>query len=155
MSDDGGSVLGWLFWGALIAGGVWWWNSGDKTPEYNTDSYVSDYSSDYEDRTIDRDEAIDSYWDDIRDNLSGAALVEACSSSGCYELDADVYSGILDTIHFSNGGYIEIGGYINESGYAYGEDSDGDEWEVHLNMDSSMVDDAIEEWADDNGYTIE
>ncbi|MEX1997243.1 MAG: hypothetical protein WEA04_01000 [Candidatus Andersenbacteria bacterium] len=151
-SDD---VWGWLFWGALIAGGIWWWNSGDTTPSYDTESYSGSYYSDEsEDLTIDRDEAIDSYWDDIRDYLTTSTTIEACSSSGCYELDADISSGILDTIYFPNGGYIEIGDYISDSGYAYGEDSDGDEWEIYYSLDSYEVDDAVEEWADDNGYTL-
>jgi len=136
----------------------WIFGSGDNSKELSSSSrhYYSGHYNDYEDKVIDRDEAIDYYWSDVRDYLSGTETIEACRISGnCYDLDADIYRGMIDTIYFYNGGYLNFDTEIDEDGYANEYDRNGDEWEFFLDMDLSLVDDAIEEWAEDNNYIIE
>lgn len=116
----------------------------------------SSYSSDSE-KSIDRQDAIDEYWDDIRQYLSGSETVEACSSEsgGCYDLDADISDGSVEQIYFTNGGYLYFSADIDSDGSASDSDQNGNNWDFTLDMDSSIVDDAVSEWADDNGYTIQ
>lgn len=106
---------------------------------------------------IEREEAIDDHWDEIRDYLSGTETIDVCSgqSGNCYSLDADIYDGQVVQIYFLNGGYLYFGADIDENGYASDFDLNGNEWDFALDMDSSAVDDAISEWADDNEYTID
>ena len=100
------------------------------------------------DRSISRDEAIDSHWDEVSEFLNGTESVEACrtSTGRCYQLDADFSSGRLETLHFLNGGFIDFGEEVSNDGTASGLDSRGDSWDFQLDMDSSLVDDAIQEW---------
>ncbi len=45
-----------------------------------------------EQRVLTRDEAIEGYWDEIKDYLDGTETIDACSeeSGNCYSLDADI-----------------------------------------------------------------
>lgn len=109
------------------------------------------------DEPITRQEAIDEHWDDIKDDLSGSATIDACSdeSGSCYSLDADIDDGSITTVHFNNGGYLNVNADIDSSGDASDTDQDGHSWTFTLDMDSSIVDDAIKEWADRQGYSVE
>jgi hypothetical protein len=104
-------------------------------------------------RTIDRDQALDEYWDDIKEYINGTETIEVYSheSGNYYDLDADISNGEVEVIHFEHGGYIYINAELNSdgSGEGYGSDS---YWDVQI--DSSLIDDAVDEWASDNGYTL-
>ncbi len=108
-------------------------------------------------KNLSRDEAIDSYWDEISDYVDGTETIEACSdeSGNCYDLDADISSGHLETLYFNNGGYLNFYTDFDSDGDAYDSDDEGRGWSFRLDMDSSMIDDAVSDWASDNGYTIE
>lgn len=107
------------------------------------------------DKKIDRDEAIDSHWDEIKENLNGSETINACYSSvHCYDLDADISGGSVESIYFPNGGYLYFDADIDENGYASDFDKEGREWDFSIDMDSSMVDEAIDAWASSNNYEI-
>ena len=110
-----------------------------------------------EQKILGRDEAINDYWDEIKDYVDGTETIDVCSleSGNCYSLDADISSGIIEEIYFSNGGYLYFSADINESGNASDIDQDGNNWDFTIDMDSSIIDDAIDEWAYDNDYIIE
>jgi hypothetical protein len=105
---------------------------------------------------ISRDDAIDEHWDDIQDNVSGTETVNACSkeSGNCYDLEADISDGHIETLHFNNGGYLGFYADIDSDGTASDSDRDGNWWDFELSMESNIIDDAIDEWANDNGYTV-
>jgi hypothetical protein len=107
--------------------------------------------------TIERDEALDEYWVEIKDYLNGTETVEACSqeSGNCYDLDADISHGEIETLFFSEGGHLNFSADLDRYGEADDTDDDGGSWDFTLDMDSGIVDDAIEEWAADNDWTIE
>lgn len=107
--------------------------------------------------SIDRQDAIDEHWDDIKDDLNGSTTVEACSSESgnCYDLDADIESGAITEIRFNNGGYLYFNADIDSDGNASDSDENGNDWDFTVDMNSSVVDDAIDEWASENGYSIE
>jgi len=107
--------------------------------------------------TISRQEAIDEHWDDIKDNLAGSEDVQACSSESgnCYTLEADISSGSIDEIHFPKGGDLEFSAEIDSDGNASDTDDKGDSWDFTLDMNSPLVDDAIEDWARSNDYKIQ
>lgn len=95
------------------------------------------------------------YWDDIKYYLDGTYTIEACSSNSgnCYDLDADISSGEIETIYFSNGGYLDIyGADVDSDGSASG-DSDDDYWD--FTVDDSDINDAVTDWADDEGVELD
>lgn len=110
-----------------------------------------------ESRTISYNEAISEYWDEIKDYVDGTETIEACSSTSgnCYDLDANISSGAVEQIYFSSGGYLYFSADIDENGNAFDYDQNGDAWDFALDMDSSIVDDAVNDWASSNIYTIE
>lgn len=114
-----------------------------------------EYLNEEEEKSIDRDTAISDHWDEISDYVNGPETIEACSGSGCYDLDADISSGDIDTVNFPNGGYLSPEESIDDSGSASFYDNQGNNWDFQVDMDSSVVDDAVQEWAADNGYEIE
>lgn len=142
-----------LIFGVIILVG-WWLLSGDSSSEYSGSSYSS-YES--EEKTMDRYDALSDNWDEISEYLDGTYTVEACSgnSGNCYSLDADISSGEIETIYFSNGGYLSVSAEVDSDGEAEGyDDSDeGDSWTFQV--DESDIDEALEEWADNNDITIE
>lgn len=149
-------VLVILLW--AIKGVYTWIFNSDSS--YSNSSYSSSYSSSYdydEENVIDVDTAIDDYWDEITDYLDGTEEIEACYDGyNCYDLEADISNGQVETLYFPNGGYVTFwGDDFNSSGYAYDTDDDNRDWEFTLDMNSSFVKNAVEEWADDNGYTLE
>lgn len=131
-------------------------DGGNKSSQIDDYQFRSD-SYNVEENTIDRYDAISDYWDEIKDYLSGTETIDACSSESgnCYSLDAEISSGQVEMIYFPNSGYLYFSADIDESGDASDFDSDGNSWDFTLDMDSSMVDDAIYDWASDNGYKIE
>lgn len=70
----------------------------------------------------------------------GTYTVEACNTrtGNCYDLDADISDGLVETIYFLSGGHLDLdGAELDEDGYGVGESYthsegyDGDEWEVN------------------------
>lgn len=63
--------------------------------------------------------------------ISGTYTVEACSqnSGNCYDLEADISSGTVETIYFPNGGHIDLSAELDENGE--GEDYvNSDNWTI-------------------------
>ena len=108
-------------------------------------------------RRIDRDEAISDHWDEIKDYVNGTESVEACSSESgnCYDLDADITDGAIVRVNFPNTGYLDFSADIDESGEASDSDKDGNNWDFTLDMNSSVIDSAVNEWADANDTTLD
>lgn len=131
-------------------------SSNSQSSIQSTNSYYGN-SGESESHTISRDEAISEYWDEIKDYVDGTETVEACSSTSgnCYDLDAEVSSGTIEQIYFTSGGYLYFSADIDENGNASDSDQNGDYWDFTLDMDSSIIDDAVEDWAGLNDYTIE
>lgn len=123
--------------------------TGQKQGEYQPTSV--------KEKTINRDTAIEQHWDEIKELVNGTENIDACSeeSNHCYSVDADIYNGIINQIYFSKGGNIDIGIEIDSNGKASGFDYEKRAWDFTVDMDSSMIDDAIQEWADNNDYKIE
>ena len=142
-------------WGTIITIIIlvvlgFWIFGGDKSSSGSSDGEY--YNSE---NTIDRYDAKSDYWDDIAEYLDGTYTIEACSddSGNCYSLDADIGSGEINTIYFSNGGNLDIyGAEVDSDGEASG-DSDEDYWTFEV--DSGDIDQAVEDWADSEGYTLE
>jgi hypothetical protein len=107
--------------------------------------------------TISRYDAISENWDEIKEYLSGTETINACSeeSGNCYDLDADIENGLINEIYFPNGGYLYFGADIDSNGEASDFDQNGDAWDFTLDMDSSLVDDAVSDWASNNNYELE
>jgi hypothetical protein len=107
--------------------------------------------------SISRDEAINDHWDEIKEHLTGSQDVDACSSENgrCYTLDADIESGEITEIHFNNGGHLSFSAEIDEDGNASDSDENGNSWDFTLDMNSSIVDAAIDQWAKEKGYEIQ
>ena len=129
----------------------------DNEKSYNDSGYRSGRQSIISEKTLSRDEAIESYWDEIKDYVNGTETIDACSyeSGNCYSLDAEISSGQVEMIYFPNGGYLYFSADIDEGGNASDFDQNGDSWDFTIDMDSSVIDDAIYDWASDNEYTIE
>ncbi len=163
-------VVGVLVLLAMLSGGT---NTVEKASEAESEAHsfavstptatpstYNNYTGEYdepEDKTIDRVDAIYDHWDEIREYVNGSETIEACSSSSgnCYDLDADISSGSIEQIDFENGGYLYFSAEIDSDGNASDTDVRGDSWDFTVDMDSSMVDDAIQEWADYEGYEID
>ncbi len=137
-------------WGAAIFGFIWIFDSDSDSSSGNSsvNPYVDDYFADYDPPDPD--------FEDYKEYID-ADSVEACSDSGCYDLDADVSDGEVDTIYFNNGGYRELDAEFDEDGYGYGTGSRGDEWEVRVSEDDieeakeRYMEDQEDEYYDDYG----
>ena len=159
MNKKGGNALVWiLVIGAVAAFFIFRNNDSGSSPT-NTfpDSRSYRNSETSENTTLSRDEAISEHWDEVKEYVDGTETVEACSSSSgnCYDLDADISSGVIEQIYFPSGGYLYFSADIDESGGASDNDQNGDGWDFTVDMSSSIVDDAVDNWANANGYTIE
>ena len=155
MNKKGGNALVWI----LVVGAIaafFLFRDGDKK-SYNDSDYRSGRQSIISEKILSRDEAIESYWDEIKDYVDGTETIDACSyeSGNCYSLDAEISSGQVEMIYFPNGGYLYFAADIDEGGNASDFDQNGDSWDFTIDMDSSVIDDAIYGWASDNEYTIE
>src|SRR5579871_2075210 len=105
--------------------------------------------TDDDQETLTRREAIDQYWDDIRDYMDGSESISACSPTGtCYDAEADISNGTVDRIVFPTGHSLMFSADIEGDGSASDSDSDGNPWSFDFDMNSSLVDDAIAPWAD-------
>ncbi len=141
--------------GLLILGGIFFGPDSHERDTYSSYdySYNQPYSSSRNERTIDHDEALDNHWDEIKEYINGSEPIEVYSheSGNYYTLDAEISNGEVESISFPNGGWIYINADLNSdgSGEGYGSDS---YWDVQI--DSSLIDDAVDEWASDNGYTL-
>jgi len=129
---------------------------GSSEKESSHRNYYPGFLED-EKRILDRDKAIDYYWDEIKEYVDGTETIDACSfeSGNCYSLDADIYNGQIETIYFPNGGYLYFSADIDKSGNAFDIDSDGNSWDFTIDMDSSIINDAIDDWAYYNDYIVE
>lgn len=75
----------------------------------------------------------DEYYEEEKERPDGTYTVEACSqnSGNCYDLDADISDGNVDTIYFPNGGYLDVDAELDEDGYGEGSSYNGDNWEIN------------------------
>ncbi len=151
-----GQIIGWIVVGFFIVIGLY--GSGNSGGSWSGADYSDSYNDSYDaQKTVDRYDALSDNWDDIKDYLDGTYTVEACSdnSGNCYTLDADISSGDIETLYFPNGGYVNIGAEVNSDGEAdgYDDSDDGDYWTFQV--DESDIDEALEEWADYEGITLE
>jgi hypothetical protein len=105
-------------------------------------------------KTISYDEEIENYWDYIKEYVDGNATIEVCSDSGCYDLEAHISNGKIDEIYFPNGGYLYFDADIDYNGKASDMDQNGNWWDFSIDMDSSITNDAVSDWASDNGFEI-
>jgi hypothetical protein len=105
--------------------------------------------------SISRDDALSEYWNEIKEYATGSEVVEACSESGCYDLHAEISNGALEIVHFPNGGYLMIAADIDQDGNASDVDQRGRIWDFTLDMESSVVDQAIQKWAVANKRRID
>jgi len=155
MNKKGGKIWIWI----LVVGAIaafFLFRDGDEK-KYNNSGYYSSRQNITSEKTLSRDEAIESYWDEIKDYVDGTETIDACSSDSgnCYDLDADISNGQVEEIYFPSGGYLYFSADIDESGNASDFDQNGNGWDFAIDMDSSIIDDAISDWASDNGYIIE
>lgn len=155
MNKRVGNILIWI----LIVGAIaaFFLFRDDNEKSYNDSGYRSGGQSIIFEKTLSRDEAIESYWDEIKDYVDGTETINACSSDSgnCYDLDADISNGQVEEIYFPNGGYLYFSANIDEGGNASDYDQNGNGWDFSIDMNSSMIDDAVSDWASDNGYTLE
>jgi hypothetical protein len=148
---ENGNGAGWIVLIILI---LFFSFSGDKREEKR--KYIGIDEDIRKEKTIDRDEAISDYWYEIKDYVDGTETINACSSESgnCYDLDADISGGVIDELYFDNGGYLYFSADIEDDGSASDYDQNGDSWDFYVDMDSSIIEDAIYDWASDNDYTI-
>jgi hypothetical protein len=106
--------------------------------------------------SIRRDDAIAANWSAVSKFLNGMAIVNGCSSdgAGCYDLQADIEKGEITRIHFDNGRAVDLSAEIDQSGEASAADEDGKFWDITFDMDSLIVDEAVDKWARVNGYKV-
>lgn len=140
--------IGKLIGGVAIAGLIGFAAFGGDASSSTNGRYGEYEDSRYEEYENVEELAYD-HWDEVQGYMSGTETIEACSDSGCYSLDADIYDGRIDTLYFPNGGYIYPDAEIDESGFAEGYEGDGNYWEFEVDLDSSTVQDAISDWASD------
>jgi len=158
MNKTRGNVLVWiLIVGAIAAFFIFSGNDDASNYDDSNNSVFRGGSYYDEEKTIDRYDAIYEYWDEIKVYVSGTETIDACSyeSSNCYSLDAEISNGQVEMIYFPSGGYLYFSADIDESGNASDFDQNGNSWDFTIDMDSSMVENAVYDWASDNGYTIE
>jgi hypothetical protein len=138
----------------LLLANSWFHHSEDKQA-VDIPSYTATYSSGIysNHRSISRDDALDQYWDEIKEHINGTETIEVHSheSGNNYDLDADLSNGEVESIHFPNGGWIYINADLDSDGSGEGYGSD-DYWDVQV--DSEVIDNAVDQWASDNGYTL-
>lgn len=149
-------ILGIFIIGIIIVFFIF--NGNTRKNSYSNNKYQGFIQQESgEQKMLDRSEAINYYWDEIRDYVNGTETINACSSESgnCYSLDTDISGGIIEEIYFDNGGYLCFSADIDEDGNASDIDQDGNSWDFTIDMNSSIIDDAIDNWAYDNDYIIE
>lgn len=146
--EENNSGIGGLIVLVVIAYFLGWFGDGKKdqveTPEiqdvgladFETGGssnlpLINTHKSDYYD---------DSQYEDYVEKPNGTYTVEACSQNtgSCYDLDADIYDGVVDRIYFPNGGHLDLDGaeldeYYSASGESYTDSDgyDGDSWDIN------------------------
>ncbi len=107
--------------------------------------------------TISRSDALSQYWYQIARKVNGTAPIEAYSfdSGNTYTLDADISYGFVDALYNGAGDALTFTAEIDSDGTATGTDDFGNMWDFTLDMESPIVEDAVQSWATENGYTIE
>lgn len=138
----------------LIVGSVVFHQSNEEEERQSYTAYTSMYRPEGRNsRTIDYDEALDDHWDEIKEYINGTEAIEVYSheSGNYYTLDADISSGEVESIHFPSGGWIYINAELNSDGTGEGYGSDS-YWDVEV--DSYLIENAAEEWASDNGFSL-
>lgn len=90
-------------------------------------------------------------WGEVKDYINGTEKIEACSlnNGNCYELEADISNGQIKKIYFPNGSYLYFSADINKKGNASDFDQNGNRWDFTVDMDSPIINNAINDWADD------
>lgn len=122
--NKGNGIIGFIVFLAIIWG-VFSLFSDEPEERYEGQNYSNSVGA-YNSRYSDNEEE---YYEENKPD--GTYTVEACSSNGCYDLDADISDGVVETIYFPNGGYIYPDAELDEDGSGYGYDSDGNEWEIN------------------------
>lgn len=125
-------------------------DDSDSGYDYENNNYFK------EEKNIERKDAINEYWVEIKNYVSGTETIDVCSEQNgkCYSVDVDITSGIIEIIYFSNGGRLYFSADVDKYGNASDSDKNGNEWDFYLDMHSSIVDAAIYDWANDNDYEI-
>jgi len=137
--------------------GLWLYNKDedDMGSGRSHDAYADDSGQ----VRLTPEEAINDHWDEIKEYVNGSESVEACSveSGNCYELEADISSGVIDTLHFNNGGgWLNLAADFDSDGAASDVDDQGRSWEFALDLDSSpLVESALADWASANDTVVE
>jgi hypothetical protein len=149
---DDNSWLVLLFFGGLILYGVANRNSDNAKPVSTPNALIASP----EPRTISRDDALSNHWDEVCDYISGTEEIEACViGGGCYALEADIIGCNIDTVYFANGGFLDVSAPIDEYGNASTFDTRGRLWDFTLDMQSFIVDEALEDWASRRSLIVE
>ena len=107
---------------------------------------------------ISKDEAIKYDWDEIKQFIEGEEKIEVCNSDldNCYLLEVTIRGGDVQKVYFPNGGHIELTAELDNNGEAEAyDDGRGYLWSFKINMNSSLIENAIEGWSKLNDYIIE
>ena len=106
---------------------------------------------------VSRSAAVSGYWAEIRQEIDGTHTVEACSAErpNCYDLDAEISNGVIEQVHFPNGGYLLVSAELEPDGTASDTDQDGTSWDFTLDLHAAIVEDAVQQWADAEGYHLD
>jgi hypothetical protein len=146
------NILSLIFW-IIIIGILIFWVSSNFNNSFNTtnQSRVPEEIS----SVITKDEALNLYWDEIKEYINGLSNIEACQDENCYFVKAQISNGIIEKINFNNGNYLYVTGEIEfPNGYSSDIVEGGELWDFTFDMTSPLVDYAIQAWADNNNYII-
>jgi hypothetical protein len=146
------------WWAVILIGVVLYAiaNSDSDSRSSNRPSRQSSAVSRAEPKRISRDEAVSNHWEDVCEYLGGTEEIEACAIGGdCYALEADISSCSIDTVYFPNGGFLNVFAPVDDAGSASAIDTSGRMWEFTLDLDSYVVDEALEEWAASRNVMVE
>lgn len=130
-----------------------------QTKQYSNPSNIKIGSEVTEDKKlISKEEAIKYSWSAIKQFVEGEETVEVCNIDldNCYSLEVSILGGDISEVHFSNGGYIKLTAELDQNGEADAYDNDsGYLWSFKINMNSPLINNALESWADLNDYRFQ
>lgn len=107
-------------------------------------------------QAMSRAAAIERNWEAIKDHLNGTETIEACTDGRtCYDLEADIDAGAITTVHFVNGGFLTVSADLDQDGSASDIDQRGRNWDFTLDMDTPIVNEAVQAWARETRHTIQ
>lgn len=156
VEDKSKNSIGWIIWVVVIGIGLLWFVSSLNSSRHVPSSLSNTSSENADSKKITKDEAFRYHWDEIKDNITGSSVIEACRDRNCYTVDAQISRGVIERIDFGNGGHLNVVGDIEyPSGLAVDTVDNGDQWEFTFDMNSSLVDSALQEWAKYNDYVVE